>query len=122
MNDRIRHTCLSALVAAGTAIAAVSGAAAATRIDCPGQVLYRFHYSDGQLAAAAEVNWELKIRRGEGERTVGLPKLYVRQGELVCEYELPNGAFALVNRPAPDGATCIAGADDSLSMAYFACE
>ena len=122
MNDRVRLTCLSALIAAGTVAAAVSGAAAATRIDCPGQVLYRFHYSDGQLAAAAEVNWELKIRRGEGERTVGLPKLYVRQGELVCEYELPNGAFALVNRPAPDGATCIAGADDSLSMAYFACE
>ncbi len=121
MNDRARLTFVL-LTAAGVLTAAISGAAAATRIDCPGQVLYRFHYSDGQLAAGTEASWDLNIRRGEGERTVGLPKLYVRQGELVCEYELPNGAFAVVSRPAPDGATCNAGADDSLSMAYFACE
>ena len=122
MNDRVRRVFSFAMIAAGMVAAAVSAAEAATRIDCPGQVLYRFHYSDGNLAAGAEADWGLKIRRGEGERTVGLPKLYVRQGELVCEYELPNGAFALVSRPGPDGATCTAGADDSLSLAYFVCE
>ena len=120
MNDRVRVASLAALIAAGTVAAAVSGAQAATRIDCPGQVQYRFQYSEGQLVSAAD--WDVKVRRGEGERTVGLPKLYVRQGELVCEYELPNGAFALVTRPGPDGAACTAGADDSLSVAYFACE
>ena len=122
MSDRVRFTCLTALITAGAVAAAVSEAAATTRIDCPGQVQYRFHYSDGQLAAGAEADWGLNIRRGEGERLVGLPKLYVRQGELVCEYQLPNGAFALVSRPGPDGTTCTAGAEDSLSVAYFACE
>ena len=122
MNDRVRRAFPFALITAGMVAAAVSAAEAVTRIDCPSQILYRFHYSDGKLPAGAEADWGLKIRRGEGERTVGLPKLYVRQGDLVCEYELPNGAFASVSRPGPDGATCTAGADDSLSFAYFACE
>ena len=122
MSDRVRLTLLPVLVAAGVAAVTVSGAAAATRIDCPGRVVYGFHYSDGKLATEPEVDWEVQIRRGEGERTVGLPKLYVRQGKLVCEYELPNGAFAQVSQPGPDGMACTAGADDSLSVAYFACE
>jgi hypothetical protein len=122
MNDRVRLAFPLALITAGMAAMAFSAAEGATRIDCPNHMLYRFHYSDGKLAAGTEANWGVKIRRGEGERLVGLPKLYVRQGELVCEYELPNGAFALVSRPGPDGAACIAGADDSLSVAYFACE
>ncbi len=52
-----------------------------------------------------------------------LPQLYTRSDQLVCEYQLPNGAFALVSRPRPEGTeACTAGADDVLSVPYFACE
>ena len=104
------------------AAAVSSGVQAAARIDCPGEIAYRYQFFDEKLAAGTEGHWNVRIRRGEGERTVGLPQLYTRNDQLICEYQLPNGSFALVNRPRPDGTTCTAGADDALSVPYFRCE
>lgn len=121
MNSRLRLVYLP-ILAAAMAVAASSGAEVVTRIDCPGQIVYRFQFFDGKLAAEADPVWSVQVRRGEGERTVGLPQLYTRSEELICEYHLPNGSFALVTRPRPSGTTCTAGADDVLSIPYFRCE
>ena len=103
MSERFGRACLVVAAAAAVTAAASFGAAAATRIDCPAQVVYRFQFSDARLGEGTTPRWEVKIHRGEGERSVGLPQLYTRNNELICEYQLPNGAFAL-------------------SVPYFACE
>ncbi len=121
MNDRRRLVYLP-ILAGAMAVVVSSGAEADTRIDCPGQIAYRFQFFDEKLAAETTGHWNVRIRRGEGERTVGLPQLYTRGGDLICEYQLPNGSFASVSRPRPDGTTCTAGADDALSVPYFRCE
>ena len=122
MSERLGRVCLLVVAAAMATAAATYGAAAATRIDCPAQVVYRFQFSDAILASETAAHWQVNVHRGEGERSVGLPQLYTRNNELICEYQLPNGAFALVKRPRPDGMACTAGADDALSVPYFACE
>ncbi len=122
MSSRLRGGLLCAVASSAIGTAAPAGEDVLVRIDCPDRILYRFQFSSGALAAPAEGNWDVKLRRTDGERTVELPKLYVRGDQLVCEYQLPNGAFAQASRNWPEAAgECTAGADDALSVPYFAC-
>ncbi len=95
--------------------------AAAERIDCPDNVAYSFVFSEARIGTGPDTGWQAGIRRGEGERTVGLPKLYMQRDALVCEYSLPNGAFALATRARPAGSVCVVSEDDAFSVPYFVC-
>lgn len=115
-SDAARAAC------AALALALAPAPAAAERIECPPRVAYAFAFEDPRLPAGGEGGWRATLHRGGGERTAGLPKLSVRGGELRCEYELPNGAFALAKRPLPEGAACRVGQDDAFSIPHFLCE
>lgn len=110
------------LACAALALALAPAPAAAERIECPAHVAYAYAFRDARLPAGGEGEWAATLHRGGGERTARLPKLSVRGGELRCEYELPNGAFALAKRPVPAGAACRIGQDDAFSLPHFACE
>ncbi len=92
------------------------------KFECPEGMGYDFSYANPDFGTADTGGWNAAIRRNSGASAAGTPKLSLRRTTMRCQYQLPHGAFIVLDRPFPQDATCIIRQDDYFELAYFFCE
>ena len=125
MRGRLRSTSGIAPVAVlcALSVAVCAHSSSAETFNCPVGIGYRFAYSEVDLGPIEDPGWAASIKRAKGRSATGLPRLSIRKDTMRCRYQLPNGAFATVDLPFPEGvSTCVIAQDDYFELAYFRCE